>query len=211
MNIGIIGAGNLGGTLARLLSEKGHRVAISNSRGPGTLAELAAQLGPNAQASTIEEAEAFGEVVLLAIPFGSYASIPASPLSGKVVIDAMNYYPARDGQMDQIDGGGLTSSEIVAGHLPGARLVKAFNTMNFKTLAKAGNPATPMADRLALFLAGDDPGANAAVSRLIEEIGFAPVDTGPLREGGRRQQPGSAIYNRPITPREAEEALSSPS
>ena len=211
MNVGIIGAGMIGGTLARLLSEKGHFVAVSNSRGPGTLSELAAQLGPNARASTIEEAEAFGEVVVLAIPFGSYASIPAGPLSGKVVIDAMNYYPARDGEIDQIDRGGLTSSELVAGHLPGARLVKAFNTMHFKTLASAGYPAAPVADRLAIFLAGDDPEAKATVSRLIEEIGFAPVDTGPLREGGRRQQPGSVINNRPMTPREAEEALSSPS
>ena len=211
MNIGIVGAGMIGGTLARLLSERGHQVAVSNSRGPGSLAELAAQLGPNARAATIEEAEAFGEAVVLAIPFGRFASIPAPALSGKVVIDAMNYYPARDGQIDEIDRGDVTSSELVAGHLPGARLVKAFNTMNFKTLGKASGPGTPMGDRLALFVAGDDPEAKAVVSRLIGEIGFAPADTGSLREGGRRQQPGSAIYNRPLTATEADEALSSPS
>jgi predicted dinucleotide-binding enzyme len=120
------------------------------------------------------------------------------------VIDAMNYYPQHDGRLPLA---GLTSSELVARHLAGARLVKAFNTLYFQLLATEGNSNAPVDERLALFLAGDDPDAKATVARLIEEIGFAPVDTGTLREGGRRQEPGSAPYNRPLTGAEARAAL----
>jgi predicted dinucleotide-binding enzyme len=116
----------------------------------------------------------------------------------------MNYYPERDGQ---IDFGTLTSSELVARHLAGARIVKAFNTMYFETLAAQGRPDRPIDGRLVLFVAGDDADAKALVSRLIEEIGFAPIDTGPLSDGGRLQQPGSAIYNHPMTAAEARAAL----
>ena len=206
VNIGIIGAGHIGGTAARLFAEAGHQVAVSNSRGPATLTSLVQQLGPNVRAVTVEEAATFGEVVLLAIPFKAYTDLPAPQLAGKIVIDAMNYYPRRDGQ---IDFGGLTSSELVARQLPGARIVKAFNTMYFQTLATAGKPGAPMNERLVLFVAGDDPDAKAVVSRLIEEIGFALVDTGSLREGGRKQQPGSPIYSQEMSPEEAREALAS--
>ncbi len=204
MNIGIIGAGHIGGTAARLFAEAGHQVAVSNSRGPQTLTSLVQQLGPNVRAATVEDAESFGDVVLIAIPYGRYREIPAPQLSGKIVVDAMNYYPQRDGR---IDFGGLTSSELLAKHLPGARIVKAFNTMYAQTLATAGKPNAPMNERLVLFVASDDPEAKAVVSRLIEDIGFAPVDTGSLREGGLRQQPGSPIYTREMTAEEAREAL----
>ncbi|MHB0871760.1 MAG: NADPH-dependent F420 reductase [Chloroflexota bacterium] len=206
VNIGIIGAGHIGGTAARLFAEAGHQVAVSNSRGPATLTSLVRQLGPNVRAATVEEAEGFGEAVLIAIPFGRYRELPAPQLSGKIVVDAMNYYPQRDGQ---IDFGGLTSSELLARELPGARIVKAFNTMYAQTLATAGKPTAPMNERLVLFVAGDDPEAKAVVSRLIEDIGFAPVDTGSLGEGGMKQQPGSPIYTREMTVEEAQEALAS--
>jgi len=206
MNIGIVGSGHIGGTAARLFTEAGHQVAISNSRGPASLTQLVKELGPNARAATVDEAEAFGDVVLIAIPLGRYHSLPASPLSGKIVIDAMNYYPGRDGQ---IDFGGLTSTEFVARHLPGARIVKAFNTMQSATLGSGGKPNAPTDERLALYVAGDDPEAKAVVSRLIEEIGFAPIDTGSLIEGGRRQEPDSSIYARPLTAREAREVMAS--
>jgi predicted dinucleotide-binding enzyme len=204
MNIGIIGAGKIGATAAQLFARAGHDVAIANTRGPVSLADLVAQIGPRVRATTVDEAASFGEVVLLAIPFGRYSTLPASRLAGKVVVDAMNYYPQRDGRLS-FDG--LTSSELVARHLAGARLVKAFNTLYFQTLATAGNPSAPVDERLALFLAGDDADAKATVARLIEEIGFAPVDTGTLREGGRRQEPGSAIYNTPLTGAAARAAL----
>lgn len=203
MNIGIIGAGNIGATAARLFAGVGHSVAISNSRGPGSLEGLVAEIGPNARAATVEDAALFAEVVLVAIPYGRHETVPAAELDGKVVIDATNYYEGRDGR---IDFGGLTSSELVARHLSGARLVKAFNTMYYETLATAGSQSYE--DRIVLFLAGDDTDAKAMVARLIDEIGFAPVDMGALREGGRVQQPGSPLYNNPMTDEQARETLS---
>ena len=204
MKIGIIGAGKIGATAARLFARAGHEVALSNSRGPETLASLVEEIGPRARAVTIEEAATFGDVVLEAIPFKDYASLPSENLGGKIVVDASNYYEGRDGR---IDFEGLTSSELVARHVPGSRLVKAFNTMYYETLAAEGRPGGPPEERLVLFVAGDDEEAKATVSNLIEEIGFSPVDAGSLSEGGRRQQPGSPIYNRPMTRDEAREAL----
>ncbi len=205
MNIGIIGSGKIGGTAARLFVHAGHQVAISNSRGPASLAPLVEDLGSTARAVAIDQASVFGEVVLVAIPFGKYRALPVKPLAGKVVVDAMNYYPQRDGR---IEFGDLTSTELVAQYLHGARLVKAFNTMYFETLAARGRPDTPVEDRLALFVAGDDAAAKAVISRLIEEIGFAPVDTGSLHDGGHLQQPGSRIYNQPMTARDTRTVLS---
>jgi predicted dinucleotide-binding enzyme len=108
-----------------------------------------------------------------------------------------------------IDLGDSTSSETVLDRLPGARLVKAFNTIYFKHLATMGRVGLPLDDRIAIYVAGDDPAAKATASKLIEDIGFAPVDTGTLRDGGRLQQPGSTIYNRPLTAREARAVLKS--
>jgi len=207
VKIGIVGAGHIGATAAQLFAQAGHAVAISNSRGPETLSDLVSELGPGVQATTVGDAEAFGEVVLVAIPYGRYPELPAAPLDGKIVVDATNYYAQRDGEMDS---SGLTSSEVLARHLPGARVVKAFNTMYYKTLAEGGLPGAPQDERLALFLAGDDPAARDVVARLIDEIGFTPVDTGSLHEGGRRQEPGSSIYNVPLTGAAAREAVAAP-
>jgi 8-hydroxy-5-deazaflavin:NADPH oxidoreductase len=206
VEIGIIGAGNIGATAARLFAQAGHRVEISNSRGPESLWTLVDELGPNVRAATVEEAAAFGEIVLVAIPFKDYETLPVEPLAGKIVIDATNYYEGRDD--GRIDFGDLTSSELVARHLPHAHLVKAFNTMYYETLATEGRSTeTYDEDRLVLFIAGDDEEAKTVVSQLIEEIGFAAVDTGSLRDGGRRQQPGSPIYNNPMTARRARELI----
>lgn len=203
MKIGIIGSGNVGSTVARLLVGAGHPIAISNSRGPETLKRLIGELGPGARATTAAEAARFGDVVLVAIPFGRYRELPAGELRSRIVVDASNYHPERDGE---IDFGGLTSSELLAQALPGARLVKAFNTMRSRTLATEGTEDHQR--RLALFVAGDDDVAKAAVSELIRGIGFVPVDTGSLAEGGRRQQPGSPIFDRLLTRAEALEAVS---
>lgn len=208
MKIGIIGSGNIGATAARLFAGAGHEVALSNSRGGAGLEPLVAELGGRARATGIEEAARFGEVVLIAVPFGKYETLPAEAFAGKVVIDAGNYYPQRDGSFAQLDGGETTSSELVASHLRGARLVKGFNTIWFEHLAKQGDTSLPVEERRAIFLAGDDAEAKRTVARLVEEIGFAAVDTGPLGEGGRRQQVGTPVYNRELNARAAAEVLS---
>ena len=206
MNMGIIGSGNIGATAARLFTEAGHKVAVSNSREPESLESLVEEIGPRARATTVEEAAAFGEVVLVAMPLFAYETLPSDQLAGKIVVDAMNYYEGRDGQ---IDFDGLTSSELVARGLPGARVVKAFNTMYYETLATEGQPNAPANDRFVLFVAGDDAEAKSVVSQLIEQIGFAPVDTGSLGEGGSKQQPGSPIYNVSMNEDQARETLAS--
>lgn len=205
MKIGIIGSGNIGGTVARLFTNAGHEVALANSRGPASLAPLIEELGPRARAMSVNDAAKFGDVVLLATPWRSPEALPdAELLRGKIVIDAMNPYTADGGQADLGDS---TSSEETAKRLPGARIVKAFNTIWSKHLESQGDTAKPVDERRVIFLAGDDPEAKEVVAKLIEEIGFAPVDTGSLREGGRRQQPNSDIYNRDITGAEARKVL----
>jgi predicted dinucleotide-binding enzyme len=205
VKIGIIGAGHIGGTAARRFVGAGHEIALSNSRGPGSLATLVTSIGRNVRAETPEGAAKFGEVILLAIPWRKLDELPSSDLfAGKIVIDAMNPYSAVGRVMDL---GDQTSSEEVAKRMPKAHLVKAFNTIYWKALDTGSRPSAPLDDRLAIFLAGDDPQAKAVVSKLIEEIGFAPIDTGSLREGGRRQEPGSPTYGRPMTAREARNIL----
>jgi predicted dinucleotide-binding enzyme len=207
MKIGIIGAGNIGATAAKLFAKAGHEVAISNSRGPESLRDVVAELGERARASTVEDAAKFGDVVLVSIPFGKYQSLPPAPFHGKVVIDSNNYYPERDGHFAALDRGETTSSELLAEHLLGARIVKGFNTIWSEHLKTQGDTRLPLEDRRAIFIAGDDAEAKEIVAKLIEEIGFAAVDIGSLREGGARQQPGTAVYNRNITAREAKDLM----
>jgi predicted dinucleotide-binding enzyme len=202
MRIGVIGSGKIGRTAARLFVDAGHDVAIANSRGPETLADMVADLGERATAATVEDAASSAELVLVAIPFGRHGELPAEALANRIVVDAMNYYPQRDGHLRELDEGTTSSSELFAAHAPAARVVKAFNTMMWTVLRDRGSQA-PLDERLVLFVAGDDEEAKGRVSSLIEEIGFAPVDTGSLAEGGRRQQPGSPIYVKELRPSEA--------
>jgi predicted dinucleotide-binding enzyme len=207
VKIGIVGAGNIGGTMAELLVGAGHEVALSNSRGPDSLRGQTAALGPQAHAMTVDDAASFGDVVLLALPWRNPEGLPdPERVRGKIVIDATNHYTLDGGLFDLGDS---TSSEEVLKRLPGARLVKAFNTIYWKHLARDGRTGLPLPERRAIFVAGDDADAKAVVSRLIEEIGFAPVDTGTLLEGGLRQQPGAPVYDVEITAREAEALLAS--
>ena len=208
MKIGIIGAGHIGSNAARLFVDAGHQVAISNSRGPETLTDLAEELGDNAMAVNVDAAVHFGDVVMIAIPLGRYKELPWNHFDGKIVIDANNYYPERDGHIEELDNGTTTSSEMLAEFLPGARVVKGFNTIWFEHLKTLGNNELPLDERRAIFIAGDDSEAKTVVADLIEDIGFAAVDTGFLHEGGELQQPGSAIYNKNRTVREAAKALS---
>jgi 8-hydroxy-5-deazaflavin:NADPH oxidoreductase len=212
MKIGIIGSGNIGGTVAQLFSDAGHQVAISNSRGPQSLKDFeksdigAGGRGSNIKAMTIEEAIAFGDAILLAIPWIKRQELAPSDLfNGKIVIDAMNPYSEN---FEVINLEPSSSSEEVAKQLNGARIVKAFNTMYFQHLKTKGNTNVPKEDRIVLFVAGDDAQAKSTVSKLIYEIGFASADSGSLREGGRKQQPGSAIYNNPMTSQVAQKKLS---
>jgi predicted dinucleotide-binding enzyme len=209
MKIGIIGAGNIGANAAKLFVEAGHDVAIANSRGAETLTDLVAELGERAQAVSAEEAAKFGEIVFVSIPFGKYKELPADALSGKIVIDSNNYYPDRDGNFPELDEDKTSSSEMLAAHLAGARIVKGFNTIWFEHLKTQGNKDLPPDERRAIFIAGDDAEAKEIVTKLIEDIGFGAVDTGDLIDGGLAQQPGSAIYNRNLTRGEAYAILSS--
>ncbi len=207
MKIGIIGAGNIGANAARLFIKAGHEIAIANSRGAETLKDLVAELGENAQAASVEEAINFGEIVFISIPFGKYATLPADGFDGKIVVDSNNYYPERDGVFEELDDNKTTSSELLAEHLRGARLVKGFNTIWFEHLKTQGEVSLPTEERRAIFVAGDDAEAKQTVARLIEEIGFAAVDTGSLRDGGLSQEPGTALYNRELTANDAQAML----
>lgn len=191
MKIGIIGSGRIGGTLARLLTQAGHEVGLSHAHGTGTLRDEVTAMGANACAMTVEEAARFGDVVVAAIPFGSFRDVPVDALRDKVVVDAMNYYPQRDGHIPDLDRHVSTSSELFQRHLSGARVVKAFNTIRFDVLANEGQP--PGEQRVAIPVAGDDEGAKGVVMGLIDEIGFDPVDAGGLA-GSDRLEPGAPAY-----------------
>lgn len=204
MDIGIIGAGHIGGTLARLLVDAGHRVAIANSRGPATLADLEKQLGPNAQAATIEEAGSFGRAVVVAIPFGRYTDLPAADIGDRVLIDTTNYYPERDGHIDGLDRDETTSSELLAAHTTDARVVKAVNTIYWEQLRDDGAPAGD--DRRAIPIAGDDPTAKQMVADLLDDIGFDTVDAGTLADS-RALQPGATVYGARMSKADAERTL----
>ena len=209
MKIGIIGAGNIGANAAKLFVKAGHEIAVANSRGAETLKDLVGELGENARAVSIEEAANFGEIVFVSIPFGKYKTLPADVFDGKIVIDSNNYYPDRDGNFEEIDENKTTSSAMLAEHLRGARIVKGFNTIWFEHLKTQGDVSLPVEERRAIFIAGDDAEAKKTVARLIEDIGFAAVDTGDLRGGGAAQEPETAIYNRNLTAREAQAFLGS--
>lgn len=193
MKIGIIGSGNIGGTLTRRFRAVGHEVAVANSRGPASLAEVARETG--AHAVSVEEAASGNDVVVVAIPLKRVEDLPsglfADAPANVVVIDTGNYYPQqRDGRIDGIEAGS-TESGWVEQRL-GHSVVKAFNTIIAQHLLESGEPAgTP--GRIALPVAGDDPHAKTIVRDLINEIGFDAIDAGTVDESWR-QQPGSPGY-----------------
>jgi 8-hydroxy-5-deazaflavin:NADPH oxidoreductase len=196
--IGIIGSGMIGGTVARLSVAAGHRVVLSNSRGPETLEELAAELGPLATAANASQAAEAGELVVVSVPVKAFAEVPAKPLAGKPVLDTGNYYPQRDGNLEELDTGALTSSGLLQRYLPDAHVVKVFNNIFFKHLASLARPSGAP-DRSALPIAGDDTAAKAAVTAFLDSIGYDAVDAGPLAESWH-QEPGSPAYGTPYGP-----------
>ena len=193
MRIGIVGAGNIGGTLAGHFTRAGHEVAVSNSRGPETLQDLVAELGERARAVTPPEAIEFGEIVVVSVPFGRFRELPPEHAEGKVVIDTNNYYPNRDGHFKELDTDRTTSSELLQAHMKGARVVKAFNAIYWGRLRDLGRPAGDP-ERIGIPISGDDEKAKRIVAGLIDEIGFEAVDAGTLAEGGRQHQPGTPVY-----------------
>ena len=191
MKIAIIGSGHVGGTLTRRLRGLGHAVTVANSRGPGSLSGLVGETG--ATAGTIESATGDADLIIVAVPLAAVPDLVDDNFSGKIVIDATNYYPERDGDIAELsDGDRRPSSRWVAQHLPGSRVVKAFNSIYAEHLMEMGR-APGDSGRIALPVAGDDLEAKRVVMGLVDELGFDPVDAGPLDESWR-QQPGSPIY-----------------
>jgi predicted dinucleotide-binding enzyme len=204
LRIGIIGTGKIGAALAELWVRSGHEVMIS-SRHPEGLAPLAAKLGPKARIGTPAEAAAFGTVIMLAVPYGSTPQIGhdyAKQLAGKVVLDAGNPYPDRDGPMAdaaRAKGAGPSSKEF----LPGVRLVRAFNAIIAGNLLTQSNRS---GERIAIPLAGDDPGALKQAATLVRDAGFEPVIVGDLSQA-RRFDVGSPVYVKLLTATELRTAL----
>src|SRR5262245_49116883 len=207
MKVGIIGAGQIGGTLTRRLSALGHEVLVANSRGPETLTDLAAETG--ATAASAQQAVQGADVVVVAIPERAVSNLPDGLFTGmtkqSVVVDTGNYYPRqRDGQIEAIEAG-MPESRWVEQQL-GRPVVKAFNTIFARHLLELGEPAgSPR--RIALPVAGDDKAAKAVVLRLVDQLGFDGVDAGGLDESWR-QQPGTPVYTKDLDADGVRRALS---
>jgi 8-hydroxy-5-deazaflavin:NADPH oxidoreductase len=193
VRIGSIGAGRIGQALAVRFTTVGHEVMLSNSRGPHTLEGVVASIDGDVSAGTVEEAARFGDVVAVAIPTQAIRDLPSEPFEDRLVIDANNYYPTPDWRLPELDADETTSSELLASLLPGATVVKAFNTIYSGRLLDGSRPELSAEERLAIPIAGDDAEVKRRVADLIDEIGFTAVDAGTLA-GTRRQQPGAPLY-----------------
>lgn len=206
MDIGIIGSGHIGSTLARRLAALGHQVRIANSRGPESLSALAAETG--ATASTVEYAASARDVAIVTIPQKAVPQLPHGLFAGStaVVVDTGNYYPARDGRIEAIEAG-LTDSDWVAQVL-GRPVVKAFNNIVAESLSSRGAPPGARG-RVCLSVAGDDLAAKEVVLRLFDELGFDGLDAGSLAESWR-QQPGTPAYCMDLDRTALQAALSKP-
>jgi predicted dinucleotide-binding enzyme len=189
--IGLIGSGNIGSTIARLAVDAGYDVVLSNSRGPETLADLVAKLGPRSRAATAADAAEAADIAVVTVPLKSYRQVPVEPLRGKVVIDTNNYYPDRDGHIAQLDDESTTTSELLQAHLDGSSVVKAFNNIYVDHLATLARPAGDP-ERSVLTIAGDDAEAKTTVRQFLDAIGYDTLDVGALAEGWRFQRDTSA-------------------
>ncbi|MGB8443801.1 MAG: NAD(P)-binding domain-containing protein [Pseudolabrys sp.] len=204
---GIIGSGNIGGTIGGLWVKKGHSVFFS-SRHPDELKDMVAKLGSLAQAGTVEQAVAFGDVLFIAVPYGAIPQIGkdySAAMKGKVMLDACNAVSSRDGAVaDEVEqnGIGVTTQR----YFPGVRIVRAFNTMSYMVFAREANRPDP---KLAIPIAGDDPQALQIAASLVRDAGFDPVTVGTLADA-RRFQRGQAGYGQQVTAAELKQKLSLP-
>lgn len=192
--VGIIGAGNIGSTLARGFAARGYDVVIANSRGPETLADLVADIGAHVTAGTAEQAAATGEFVVVTVPLKAVGEVPVEPLAGKIVLDTNNYYWERDGRIDALENKQTTTSQMLQEHLPQSKVAKAFNHIMSGQILTDGAPAgTP--GRRALATASDHADAAALVERIYDEFGFDTVNIGPLADSWRveRDQPAYVV------------------
>jgi predicted dinucleotide-binding enzyme len=196
--IGIIGSGGIGGVVAKLAAAAGFKVVVSNSRGPHTLQSQVAGLGPGARAATPEQAAADSDLVVVATPLGAFDKLPGEALAGKTVIDMMNYYPIREGQIAVLDRGELTSSEMVQRHLSGSKVIKALHNQDAQHLLINARP-NEATGRTTLPVAGDDAAAKSTVISFLGRIGYDVIDAGSLAESWR-VEPGSPIYVWPYAP-----------
>jgi 8-hydroxy-5-deazaflavin:NADPH oxidoreductase len=206
MNIGVIGSGHIGGTIGSLWVKAGHPVMFS-SRHPDELKGLVTELGPLARAGDVKQAIAFGEALLIAVPYGALPELGnenRDALKGKIVLDACNAVAGRDGAQiaDEVErnGIGVTSEK----YLPGTRLVRAFNTMSYSIFAREANRRDP---KLAVPIAGDDPEAVRIAANLVQDAGFEPVVVGKLADA-RKFQRGEPGYGQPVTASELKQKLS---
>jgi len=201
--LAVLGAGHVGPVIARLALRAGYRVAIATSGDPEDIALITELVIPGAQPRWASDAIADADIVVLAIPLHRYGELDPGLLTGKIVVDAMNYWPASDGVLSAFEDGG--SSEIVARRLAGSAVVKALNHIGYHELEDRARPAGAP-DRRASGLAGDDPAAVAAVAELTDRLGFDPVRLGGLR-AGRVLQPGGPVFGQVLTEPEFERAV----
>ena len=195
LTFGFIGTGRIGGAVAKALARAGYGVVLSNSRGPASLADLVADIGPQAKAAaTVIDAAKQADIVVVAVPIRAIKDLPADEMAGKVVIGTTNYLPQYDGQIGDLDSGNTTTAQMLQKQLPKSLVVKAFSHISAAEVLTDGLPkGTP--DRRALALAGDHSDAKRTVAGLYEELGFDAIDVGGLAETWRFEfgQPAFAV------------------
>jgi 8-hydroxy-5-deazaflavin:NADPH oxidoreductase len=201
--IAVLGAGHVGPVIARLAVKAGYPVAIATSGDPADIAMITELIIPGAEPRWASDAVADAGVVVLAIPLHRFVELDPGLLSGKVVVDAMNYWPASDGVLSAFEHG--ASSEIVARRLSGSAVVKALNHIGYHDLEDWARPAGAT-DRRAAGVAGDDPAAVAAIAGLVDRIGYDPVRLESLR-AGRLLQPGGSVFGAGLPLPEFERAV----
>lgn len=189
--VGVLGAGKVGTVLARLAVQAGYRTLIAAAADPAAIGLIVQVMAPGAQAKTAATVAQEADIVILAVPLSRYRSLPADQLRGKVVIDAMNYWPPTDGILPEFEDP-VASSLLVADALPGTQLVRAFSHLGYHQLDEDARPGGA-ADRHAIAIAGDDPRAVRVVADLVDRIGFDPVIAGDLATSVRFE-PGTALF-----------------